>query len=178
MKLFGFLLFVVLALPGQGQFLAKHGLLYKNSSYEVFFIRLDSSVGKKFSIVQNDNRLPESVYFNEPPAQSNFFSITASITDSTCMPLVLYLADGKLIKDINREQGTDNFFLKPNGWIGVDTAGTIVVRSTDQYSAGGLWTAIQSGPMLRLPEARVAPASGPGQQQVARRIRWAGRRDQ
>jgi len=148
MKFLVILVSFVSVIPVKSQILAKHGLLYRNSSYEVFYIALDSSVGKKLTIVQNDNRLPESVYFNEPMDQSNFFAITASITDSGGMPLGLYLVDGKLIRDINRSQGNGNFYLKPNGWIGVDTAGTVLVRSTDRYAGDGLRTAIQSGPML------------------------------
>jgi uncharacterized protein YigE (DUF2233 family) len=88
-----------------------------------------------------------------------YFAITASITDTGNNPLGLYLSQGKLKQDINLNDGNGNFYLKPNGWIGADTAGRVCVRSAEKYKAGGLWNAIQSGPML-VSDGQISKALG------------------
>lgn len=144
------------------QFVEKHNLQYKNSLYDVVTIAIDSSTGKAVALVDNTNRLTESDFFKSGVAAS-FVGITASVVDTTCTPLGLYITDGTKNNDINRNTGNGNFFLKPNGFISVDTAGAVRIQESDGYTGQELKLAIQSGPMLLI-DGAINKAFDPGSQ--------------
>lgn len=144
-------LLILLFLPAKSQITEKHNLDYKNAKFDVFVTKIDSVMAGQFTIVTNTARLSEQSFFDSV-ARSNparFFAITASIVDSACNPLGLYIAARQKINDINTKQGNGNFYLKPNGFIAVDTANNIEIQEAARFQAGAQYKyAMQSGPML------------------------------
>jgi uncharacterized protein YigE (DUF2233 family) len=81
-----------------------------------------------------------------------FFAMTASIIDSNCNPLGLFVKDGNKIKDINTsKQGIGSFYsIQPNGVFYITQENEINVSSTPEFlqSSVKLKLAIQTGPIL------------------------------
>lgn len=146
----------VCAQQPQGQI----NLVYKNSSYDVFTIRIDTAISNRFSIVENTALSTEEAYFQSMAAQDPFFCITAGIVDSTCTPLGLCIEKGQRMHDINTGTGNGNFFLKPNGILTIDSTGKARIVSQEDYKSEYALAAIQSGPMLLI-KGKVHPAFDP-----------------
>ena len=77
------------------------------------------------------------------------FAMNAGMFDRDLKAIGYYVEDGKLIKKLNRRNGSGNFHLKPNGvfFVKGQTAG---VMETDAFAKSGIKPDIasQSGPML------------------------------
>jgi uncharacterized protein YigE (DUF2233 family) len=77
------------------------------------------------------------------------FAMNAGMFDKNLKPVGLYIENGKLLKKLNRKNGSGNFHLKPNGVFYIDgqTAG---VMESETFARSGLKPnfATQSGPML------------------------------
>lgn len=131
-------------LQTQAQFSEKHNLVFNNAAYDVFTLKADSLLAAKLIVKNNTALLSEADFFNSI-ADSTFFAITASIVDSGCRTLGLYIEQGNKLKDLNLSQGSGNFFLKP-GVIAVDKNKVIIVESAAFNDSASY--AIQSGPML------------------------------
>jgi uncharacterized protein YigE (DUF2233 family) len=142
--------FIGLFIPVQAQ-KEKTDLVYRNAKFDIIEIKLDSSVTNNFAISNNTAHLSEKAYFDSlaHSLQAPFFAITASIVDSACNPLGLYIQNNNKIRDINNDKGNGNFFLKPNGIISIDTANKIEIKDASTYSGNASYKyALQSGPML------------------------------
>lgn len=77
------------------------------------------------------------------------FAMNAGMFDQRLKAIGYYVENGKLIRKLNRRNGSGNFHLKPNGvfYVKGDQAG---VMETDAYAKSGIKPdlASQSGPML------------------------------
>ena len=73
------------------------------------------------------------------------------------VPSGLLVQDGKEVRPVNRNEGTGNFFLKPNGIFLIGSKGAAVIR-TEEYPLKdvGIQYAVQSGPLL-LREGKTHP---------------------
>lgn len=140
-------LFLFTAIAAPAQWVEKHNLLYKNVSYVLVTVVADSTVLSRLTMVENASRLSETDFFKTCGADP-FIAITAGIVDSTCTPLGLCIKDRVINHPVNRDTGNGNFYIMPNGFISVDTAGTIHIQATEKYTGQELQLAIQSGPML------------------------------
>jgi uncharacterized protein YigE (DUF2233 family) len=156
------LAFIAAASTAGAQFVEKHNLPYKNASYDVVVITVDSTIANILALVENTNQLTEEGFFRSA-ITTPFMGITASVVDTACSPLGLYITDRKVNNAINRNKGSGNFFSMPNGFISVDTMGTVRIQSSELYTGQELKLAIQSGPML-LMDGTVNPAFDPRSQ--------------
>ena len=151
---FFILLFVnqfLLFLAVRGQFIEKNNFSYKNSTYHAFSIIIDSSLISRVSFLENKNQSPlESILDSlGKKLKKPFFAITASIVDSLCRPLGLYINESKVSREINHGSGNGNFFLKPNGVFYIDPLLKAEVVDTPSFNFNnGISSGIQSGPML------------------------------
>lgn len=77
------------------------------------------------------------------------FAMNAGMYHRDYSPVGLLVIDGKEVSPLNREDGTGNFFLKPNGVFLVSASGPKVVE-TSAYAAisKDVRIATQSGPIL------------------------------
>jgi uncharacterized protein YigE (DUF2233 family) len=117
----------------------------------VFTIKVDSSLTNNIRIFENKMHQTENDFFTTPGVINNpFFAITASIVDSPCTPIGLYVNNGIKLKDVNlAKNGSGNFYeIPPNGFLGVDSGGVKVAQSSAYNSNYPYEMAIQSGPML------------------------------
>ncbi len=75
------------------------------------------------------------------------FAMNAGMFHPDFRPVGLLVIDGRELAPINRDPGTGNFFLQPNGVFLVDDHGARVL-ATDEYRGLTPRFATQSGPML------------------------------
>lgn len=120
---------------------------YEGIRYYTFTIEVSREALKQFFIVENEPALGHSAWLDSVK-RNDLFVTSASIVDSMCRPLGLFVNNGYEIESINTNDGTGNFYLKPNGVLGismddVDIFNTSNFGITRKY----IW-AIQSGPML------------------------------
>lgn len=128
----------------------KNNLIYKEKSYDVVIFKIDTNSITKFKILENKQLLPEKTLFDSLSKQSKYFASNASIIDTSCNFLGLYISQSIKKHDINLNSGQGNFFLKPNGFIGFNDT-DIIIKSSDEYNNKDHFNlAIQSGPLLVL----------------------------
>jgi uncharacterized protein YigE (DUF2233 family) len=89
------------------------------------------------------------------------FAMNAGMYHAAGDAVGLLVIDGRELAPLNRDDGTGNFFLKPNGVFFVDARGAHVV-ATDDYPADAtnVRLATQSGPLL-LRHGTIHPAFDP-----------------
>jgi uncharacterized protein YigE (DUF2233 family) len=78
------------------------------------------------------------------------FAMNAGMYDPKRRPLGLYIARGKEERPLDRDAGTGNFYMLPNGVLWVDADGSPHVDESEAFAASGakpVW-ATQSGPLL------------------------------
>lgn len=83
-------------------------------------------------------------------AQRVAFAMNAGMFDAEGAPIGLLVAGGVTRHPLDSDDGTGNFYLKPNGVLSVDRDGAVHVEPTASYAARHpepAW-ATQSGPML------------------------------
>jgi len=149
MRVLSVLLLIFLAgLPAIGQLDERSGWLYKNSAYDVFVMRCDRIDPLNVHAVGNTNQMDEASFFNSFRAQGVFFAITAGIVDSGCISQGLLIDEGKEVHPVNLDSGSGNFFLKPNGVLGIDPTGKFEIITSEQQKDRKYLFAVQSGPML------------------------------
>jgi uncharacterized protein YigE (DUF2233 family) len=143
--------FLLAANIATGQFQEKKNMVYKNASYTVFKVRIDTGVAKNFRIEENSGKLTEADFFSKTSSSIPvYFAITAGIVDSACSPLGLFIKERKVSKPVNTDaSGNGNFYLfPPNGYFAIIDS-TAVVAACTSYKPGMSYSmAIQSGPML------------------------------
>lgn len=65
------------------------------------------------------------------------------------IPMGLYVEDGKVLRPVNRRQGTTNFYMEPNGiFLVCDDGACGIIRTVEYEGAKGIRYATQSGPIL------------------------------
>ena len=77
------------------------------------------------------------------------FAMNAGMYGEDSNPIGLYVEDGRERHRLNRQPGSGNFHLQPNGVFAVSADGHVAVTAADRYDASSRprW-ATQSGPML------------------------------
>lgn len=153
-NLFFFLIlffFVFIYNKSIAQFSEKQSFAFNGNSYDIFKIKQDSVLANKCSFAETKNFNDEKSFFSSF-SSNNFFAITASIVDSTCNPLGLFIKNGQTINNINTNtQGAGTFFsIQPNGVFYINQQNEFNVSSTPDFVQRNSTCklAIQSGPML------------------------------
>ncbi len=85
-----------------------------------------------------------------PQTSTVEFAMNAGMFDAAGAPIGLYVENGVVRHGLNAEDGSGNFYLKPNGVFSLDAEGTIRVETAESFAARQAtprW-ATQSGPML------------------------------
>jgi uncharacterized protein YigE (DUF2233 family) len=148
MKQVFFAFFCLLSTHLFAQIIEKQNLSYKSGLYDVITLRVDSTLSKRLSILDNSGSKSEKAIFDSLSQQGLYFAITAGIVDSVCNLLGLQIQDGVLVRDVNNSSGSGNFFLEPNGILGSTPSGFEIKRTADYSSKEGYSFAVQSGPLL------------------------------
>lgn len=134
-----------------GQYSEKQSFVYKGNSYDIFIIKLDSSLAKQCSFVENRSLMGEKDFFMSYPKKT-FFAISASIIDNNCVPMGLFVKDSKRIKELNTTiSGNGSFYsIQPNGVIYITQQNEINVATTPDFvqTSIDLKLGIQTGPIL------------------------------
>ena len=125
-------------------------LQFKNSSYSVYVIKIDTASIKKFSLIPNYVHLTYSDFIEENIANhdSNIFAINGCINNDNGSPLGLYISDNSELNSLNTSDGNGNFFLKPNGVISFTNKDVFITESYQFKKTSNIINAVQSGPML------------------------------
>jgi len=122
--------------------------VYEGNSYNAFIVKIDSESIKNFNILENSAYQPFQDYLSNLSSLSPFFIITASISDSLCNPVGMYIKNNQIIQPINLEDGYGNFYLKPNGALLFTSDKAIICESEEIPLYNDIQLGIQSGPML------------------------------
>jgi uncharacterized protein YigE (DUF2233 family) len=136
-----------------GQFVEKHDMPFGDGLFDVFVIKLDTSLKNKMQIVNNATASSEKSFF-QANSGTTFFAITPSMVEANCEPPGLYVTNGVENKGLNlATQGTGNFYsLQPNGVFFMDGAGSFNIATSQEYSTKNAGSkpllAIQTGPCL------------------------------
>jgi len=122
---------------------------FNGYSYNAVVVKIDSETVKKFDILQNDNGILHDAFLtNLFNSDSSFFLINACISDTTCKPVGYFAKDAQEIQPANLNDGTGNFFLKPNGALLFTQDDVILCESSQISNYQNVRLGIQSGPML------------------------------
>lgn len=122
--------------------------IFEGNSYNTIVIKIDSESIKSFDILQNKSFQTVNEFQNTLSASTPFFLINASISDTLCNPIGLFIKNSKIIQPLNLNDGFGNFFLKPNGAILFTSEKVIICESTLVPYYDNIRLGIQSGPML------------------------------
>jgi uncharacterized protein YigE (DUF2233 family) len=76
------------------------------------------------------------------------FAMNGGMYMKDLQPLGLYIEDGKKIKNINKEKGSGNFYLEPNGVFYITNDHVPYISKTFDFDSANVKYATQSGPML------------------------------
>jgi uncharacterized protein YigE (DUF2233 family) len=90
------------------------------------------------------------------------FGMNAGMYHKDFAPVGLFVSDAKELTPLNTNNGTGNFYLKPNGVFLVTESGVRILESSE-YTANrdGVLLATQSGPLL-VRKGRIHPVFKPG----------------
>ena len=143
-----FILLIATNLNLYAQLYTYSGFNYNGIEYDVFQIKIDTSILKKFEIVENKIHLPHKDFITSLNADSSVFVINASIVDKQCQPLGFYTTNSIEIKPPNLDDGQGNFYLKPNGAFVVTGTDAIICESSQIEKVKDIRLGIQSGPMM------------------------------
>ena len=132
-----------------GQTRAEASLIYNNASYDIYVIRIDTSSLKRFQFVENTSGTAHKGFIAQNGLfGKNTFCIKACINDSSCSPLGLMVKDGNETHPLNLKDGTENFYLKPNGVFAVSERRAFITEASKFLLQKNIRLAVQSGPML------------------------------
>jgi uncharacterized protein YigE (DUF2233 family) len=85
------------------------------------------------------------------------FATNAGIFSWTYNPLGLFIKDGQEIVALNSDEGSGNFYMKPNGVFYVEAQVAHIVETSQYHPSGKVTLASQSGPLLLI-NGRLNPA--------------------
>ena len=74
--------------------------------------------------------------------------MNAGIYDKQRRPLGLHVEEGRVLRPVERRQGSGNFYLKPNGVFYIAASGAAITRTKDFKLTKDVKLATQSGPLL------------------------------
>jgi uncharacterized protein YigE (DUF2233 family) len=76
------------------------------------------------------------------------FAMNGGMYMEDLKPLGLYIEDGKKLKNINKAEGSGNFYLMPNGVFYITNDNVPIICKTSDFESNNIKYATQSGPML------------------------------
>lgn len=129
-----------------GQAEATQNFSFDGAVYDVIVMK--ASDAPKFSFWQNVNLDEHLNVLNALKPQEPFFIINASISDTTCLPLGLFIKDGKEIRSLNTSTGAGNFYFTDNGCLLFYKDNIEIVNANAYQPDPGIVNGIQSGPLL------------------------------
>lgn len=130
------------------QYIEKNNFQFSNGRYDVFILKIDSTLSKRFKVLENVKSQNEKQLFDDLSGKGIFFAVNAGIVDSACNLLGLFINNSNKIQDVNLNSGVGNFFLQPNGIIGFGEKGITLKKAIDYAQSENYLCAVQSGPML------------------------------
>jgi uncharacterized protein YigE (DUF2233 family) len=89
------------------------------------------------------------------------FAMNGGMFNDQYAPQGLFIENGRLLTPLDTSTKAGNFYLKPNGVFYLTTANEARICKTEDFRAGQVRYATQSGPMLVI-EGRIHPAFRPG----------------
>jgi uncharacterized protein YigE (DUF2233 family)/V8-like Glu-specific endopeptidase len=129
-------------------------IIFNNNIYNVFTISA-GGVSSEFALLQNTHQIPHNQIidnfkelYDSLDFDNAFFMTNASIVDPNCMPVGLLIYNYETIQSINNNNGSGNFFLKPNGLLLFKHKEIVVCQSSDFQKHSNIKNGVQSGPML------------------------------
>tara|TARA_B110001452_G_scaffold99020_1_gene82021 strand:- start:3058 stop:4449 length:1392 start_codon:yes stop_codon:yes gene_type:complete len=127
---------------------------HNGNDFNVFTISA-GGVSSEFALLQNTNQIPHNQIidnfkelYDSLDFDNAFFMTNASIVDPNCMPVGLLIYNYNTIQSINNNNGSGNFFLKPNGLLLFKHKEIVVCQSSDFQKHSNIKNGVQSGPML------------------------------
>lgn len=147
-KLIILLLFLMSVVNSFGQSETDDNLFFNGNTYNVFTLKIESNAMKNFDILENESLIMHNDLMKSINTDLSFFAINASINDSTCSPIGLFVKDYNQINPTNLNNGFGNFYLKPNGAFIVTDNEIVVCESSKIKQYSKIRLGVQSGPML------------------------------
>jgi aspartyl protease family protein len=125
-------------------------LTYNNLTFQVYQIKIDSEIGKKLKIIPNYSVMKFQYFLEENILNndSDIFITNACINDVNGAPIGLVKSNETEISSLNLNDGSGNFYLKPNGFIAITEDDAIISESIKYNKINNVIHAAQSGPML------------------------------
>lgn len=123
-------------------------IFHDGNYYDVFIVKTDINSLSNFDIIENKSRERHYDLMKSIDSDLNFFALNASISDSLCMPIGLYIKDYNEHKPANYLDGTGNFYLKPNGALLITETEAVICESSQIINHSKVRLGIQSGPIL------------------------------
>lgn len=121
--------------------------------YDVYLVKVDNSDIRVYR--NNANGIPLMNISNlkqevELQGRQLWFATNGGIFHPNLNPVGLLVVDGKTLSPLNTQEGTGNFFLKPNGVFYVTNSGKAGIIQSEDYPriASEVAYATQSGPLL------------------------------
>ncbi len=144
-----FLYFLVNIISLNGQIKTYPNSVFAGNSFDAFAIKIDSAMVNEFKVNKNGKQLKNDEYVHKELAiDSLCFFINASITDSLCNPIGLFIDNYIEKRPINLKTDSGNFYLKPNGAILFTETDVIICESSKISNYQKVRLGLQSGPML------------------------------
>jgi len=130
------------------QSLEYNSLKFAGVTYSVVKVKVTQELTDNMMLFSNTSQLGEKRLFDSLAKKYHFIAANASIVQSDCKPLGWWVENAVEIQAINNSQGNGNFYLKPNGFLGV-CGSEIILKETDEsaFCTQPRWV-MQSGPML------------------------------
>lgn len=125
----------------------RKSFMHRGQSFDLIIIKTFSNPKLQVSFFDNEQKIPD-VEVATLDTLSMF--VTASIVDSSCNPLGLYINNGKEIHKLNSDSvGKGNFFLPENGILSISEGNRFeILKSKAFKSENDVRYAIQTGPLL------------------------------
>lgn len=127
-------------------------MTFKGKSYDVYVVDTEANTLKLYLKNSQGKNYTFSDILEEQKSKNSrlAFAMNAGMYDPNRNPVGLYVENGKEINKINKQTLEGNFYMKPNGVVGLTKNNKAFVVATEdyKYEATDLKWATQSGPML------------------------------
>lgn len=125
---------------------------FKGIDYDIVYVNLQTATVKIFWKDETGKRfgsIKKLEQWLQAHNQQMIAATNAGIYDKDYSPVGLYVEQGRVLHNINLDDGYGNFFLKPNGIFFISKMGANVVESSEFKNFNkDILEATQSGPML------------------------------
>ena len=126
----------------------KQNFTFNQSNFDIVILQIDSTTLNNTSVVDNNNLSSEQLKDSLIKTGDSFLAFNVAPTDVSGNLIGLYINNGKTKQSINNGNGTGNFYLKPNGFWGIEKNNFRIFTSDKYANKNSYRQAAQSGPML------------------------------